>query len=331
MTTDEWLAAADTVPEDSVPPEITDLSASQPADTIVPSDTGPVIFTPNGDGLSDTLTIRHTLSEPASLHVEIERVSNGNIVRHMSGWSREGRTRTVWDGGKDSGEMAGDGRYRVRITARDRAGNASQTAVLTTKVLTALKRPKVAPVFFDPSDGDDLGTVTFSARLTRTATISWHILDAAGQLVRTGSLDESLSTGRTTFTWDGRDDAGQPVPRGRYTARVSATTGSGTYAHTTSVLARPFLVTSTRWTLRRGDTARLGITAAEEVDGRPTVTVKQPGLPAWRPRVGKASSTSFSASITARRGGRDGRIRVTISSIDTAGGMQSLTIHLRLR
>jgi subtilisin family serine protease len=50
-----------------------------------------------------------------------------------------------------------------------------------------------------------------------------HIIDPAGRLVR-----ELVQPKRTTVTWDGRDDNGNPVPTGAYFARTTATNGTQT-------------------------------------------------------------------------------------------------------
>lgn len=53
------------------------------------------------------------------------------------------------------------------------------------------------------------------------------LFDATGRHVRT-LVDQSLEAGRTTWTWDGRDAAGRPVPRGLYFARLDSPFGERT-------------------------------------------------------------------------------------------------------
>jgi flagellar hook assembly protein FlgD len=334
LTTTEWLGSASPPPPppaDTTPPVLTEVSANRASNTIVAGDGGAAVFTPNGDGLSDKLTIVHRLSEPATLKLDIERVKNGNIVRRMTVARPAGRSTTVWNGRRDSGDFVLDGRYRIHITPRDKAGNVGETVIVAARVLTALKAPTAAPRLFDSTDGDDIGSTTFSAPLTKAADISWEVVAPDGRVVRTGMLDERVTSGATAFTWDGLDDDGRPVARGTYTGRVSATTDNGTYAHETSVRVMPFLMTSSRAVLRRGQKATLTITAAEPVKGKPAITVKQPGLPAYRLKVRKANAKSFSADLVPRRGGRVGNVRVTIASTDRWGGTQQQRYVLTLR
>ncbi|EKE68954.1 flagellar hook assembly protein FlgD [Oceanibaculum indicum] len=47
-----------------------------------------------------------------------------------------------------------------------------------------------------------------------------RVVDSEGNVVRT--LDGEYEAGRHDFTWDGKDDAGNPLPDGAYALRVSA-------------------------------------------------------------------------------------------------------------
>lgn len=74
-------------------------------------------------------------------------------------------------------------------------------------------------------DGTNATTsnVTLAAPAARvTATLR----DANGRVVRTMELG-ARGAGAVPVTWDGRDDHGQPAPRGTYTLSVSATTADG--------------------------------------------------------------------------------------------------------
>jgi flagellar hook assembly protein FlgD len=335
MTAAAWRGSGGGTPDapkDTTAPELSGVTARQASDTQVASDAAPAVFTPNGDGLSETLVLRHTLSERASLKVEITRASTDTVVRRITRWHAAGGSKTTWDGRKDDGKRAPDGKYRIRLTPTDDAGNVGESVTIVARSLTALTAPTVDPFHFDPTDGDELSaTALFSARLTKAATLGWRILDRSGNVVRRGPSGQSAAAGTATFAWDGTDDSGALVPRGVYTASVSATTGHGTYAHTTQVKAMPFVMEASRWTLKRGETSRLIVDAAEPVAGKPTIIVKQPGKDPRQLTVRRVSETRFKASLTAQPGGRVGRIRVKVTSTDTAGGSQSQTFSLQLR
>ena len=194
MTTDEWLAGS-SGGGDNTPPVVSQLSAGQSSDTIPASDSAAPVFTPNGDGISDTLSIKHTLSEGAYLDVSVAK-QDGSVVRHFSDWSDQGATKSTWDGKNGSGDVVVDGKYDITVVPTDRAGNVGDPATTSVKVLTAMKSPKLGPSLFYPTDGDALAQVSKqSLTLTEPASLRWRILDAHGDVVRTGIDDQSFDAG----------------------------------------------------------------------------------------------------------------------------------------
>jgi flagellar hook assembly protein FlgD len=322
FTTNEWRGS-DQPPEDTKPPAISDVSARQAAVTIATESAAP-IFTPNGDRLSDTITIRHTLSEPAFIDIRVIRLSNDKVLRRMNGWSRAGRSATVWDGKKDDGAIAPEGRYRLEFTPRDRAGNVGEPGSVVVKILDSMKRPRVMPGLFFAGDGDALAqTATFKARLSRPGTISFQVLDASGAVIRTGDGGR-VDKGTARWAWDGKDDDGAHVERGTYTGRVRISRAQGTYAHDVDVLVAPFVLEPSDRTVSRGQRVTLLLTSAEPLDGKPMFSVKQPGKDERTLRkVKRISATRFKARMLVLRGGGSGKIVVTVTATDVDGGSQS--------
>jgi hypothetical protein len=65
------------------------------------------------------------------------------------------------------------------------------------------------------------GACTLEFALDRGGPVALRVLDTAGRSVRT-LLRSRRDAGRHAVAWDGRDDAGRPVPAGVYFARLSA-------------------------------------------------------------------------------------------------------------
>ncbi len=328
FTTDEWRTSSggDPPPDDGKPPILDRLLVRQELATVGTAGSLPV-FTPNGDGVSDTIAIRYRLSEGAYVDVEIRRANDGRVVQHMSGWSSAGRSAIVWDGRTENGTTVGDGVYRLTLTPTDRNGNVGESASIKVKSLTALLAPGASPDLFDAGDGDALAqTTAFRARLLHPGDITVLVLDAGGDVVRTGMSSVPTEAGKVRWVWDGTDDAGVAVAHGVYTGRVIVERPKGAYGHEVRVRMMPFLLDSPDWTLRRGQTVTLTITTAEPVDGKPVVTARQRRAPEQTLRVRRLSAQRFTARLTVQDAGRNGAIRLIVSSTDTAGGTQTAKI-----
>lgn len=327
FTNTQWLGTVDT--GDTEPPVLSELSGSQAANTIPAGENAVPVFTPNGDGLSDTMTFRHTLSEGAFLKVEIRR-SDDKVIRTFTAWSEAGKGRSTWDGRTKAGKVTRDGRYEVTVTPRDSAGNVGEPVTTAVKVLTAIKGPGASPAQFDPTDGDALAaSTTLAVTLTAEATIDWRIVNRAGDVVRHGMSDAVLPAGTASWDWDGLDDAAGPLPSGEYTALITATTEAGRYSHKTAIRMAPFSFKG-KLTVVASQKQTITIRTAEPVDGWPVITIKQPGVAAYRLYPRRYSATRFTATWKARKGPA-GAVTITVESTDTGGGTQSMVIKGRIQ
>jgi flagellar hook assembly protein FlgD len=326
MTTDEWLSGGGD-PNDQTPPNVTAYGVGQATNTIPAARALPV-FTPNGDGLSDTLTIKHTLSEPAYLEFQI-RKPDDTLVTDFTSWSEAGATRTKWDGTNNAGRSVADGRYDIRVVPRDRTGNRGTARLVSVRVLTAMKGPAVNPALFHPADNDGLsGKTTFSVTLRERADLAIRIRNKNDALVRVGVAPRTVDAGRVEWRWDGRNDAGAYVPDGVYVAVVTVGTEAGSYSHTVGVRVGPFQLKGPL-TVSAGQKVKLTLLSAEALTGYPSVTVKQPGIAPYRLYPVRHSATRFTMSWKARAGA-PGRVTITITGTDRNGGTQTRTFDATL-
>ena len=329
FTTTEWRDAS-AVPPDTEPPVISEVSVDQPPATVATGDAALPVFTPNGDGLSDTITIWHRLSENAFLEMRIFK--DGDLVREMSVWSMRGRGKTSWDGRRTAGGYVGEGRFRIELTPVDRAGNRGEPASVRVLVLNSMKAPSATPVLFYAADGDALAATTrLRARLSRPATLAWLIRDAAGQVVRHGDAIEAQEAGTVSVTWDGTDDAGQFLPDGRYTGRLVVTRPEGSYGHDVTVRLMPYQLVPSAWSVRRGGTLRLQVTTAEPLKAKPTITARVPGRGSVALKVRRVDDDTYKASLVTRSRDRRGTIRITASATNSGEGSQEATWRIRLQ
>jgi flagellar hook assembly protein FlgD len=323
FTTDEWRGESGD-PGDVEPPAVTRFRVGQATNTFPAGDASLPVFTPNRDGLSDTLKIRLSVSEPAYLGFEIAD-DVGKVVRRFTIWSDGGSSSTTWDGRNEKGKRVADGRYRIRVQPRDRARNEGRARSLSVKVLTSMKSPAVDPELFHPADDDLLAqSAALSVRLIRRATLRLRILDRDGDPVRLGIDDQTFDAGTVTWDWDGRDNDGGLVADGEYTAMFTVSTDAGSYSHRVLVKVGAFQLRGDL-TVTSGERVKLTVFAAEPVVGWPVVEVKQPGKAPYTLYLTRYSPTRFTAPWKVRAG-KSGRVTITISGTDTSGGEQ-VSVH----
>ncbi|MEO7118910.1 MAG: FlgD immunoglobulin-like domain containing protein, partial [Candidatus Limnocylindrales bacterium] len=328
MTTDQWSGSAD--PSDVTAPEVTSLEGVPSSGTFGPSEAAVPIFTPNGDGLSDTLSIKSTVSEPAYLDFKV-RDESGAVVRSFSTWSEAGDSTSTWSGKSDAGAWVPEGRYDIEAKPRDVAGNVGEVATTRVKVLKAMKSPTGAPSFLFARDGDALAsTSAMSVTMTSVASLDWKITNTAGDTVRSFMSAQTVSPGLLAQVWDGKDDAGAYVPDGMYWQVLTATTDAGTYSHMLSIRVMPFKVTAPQWSGPAGTKVTFSVISAESLTGYAVIWVYQPGVERYRISPVRASATKFKFTVTFKPG-TAGQVAIKMSGKDIAGGKNNQTVNFTLQ
>jgi hypothetical protein len=103
-----------------------------------------------------------------------------------------------------------------------------QTWFLTWSGVTAVPEQKTTGHWFAGARPNPFRTsTTIEFRLPRTETVALIIHDISGHLVRNlyrGAMPE----GKHSVSWDGLDEAGEPVPGGIYFARIFTTSEKAT-------------------------------------------------------------------------------------------------------
>jgi flagellar hook assembly protein FlgD len=305
------------------------VDTSPPALSLADAD-GPVPqFSPNGDGVGDTVGFAAGSSEPGSLVAAI-RDAVDQAVDHVSASLVDGSATLAWDGRNDDGGWVPDGTYALSIRAVDRAGNRSDAQVRTVNVFGALGFVASSKVVFFPQDGDTLGSTTsLTFRLRSAATVDWTIRDAAGDTVRTIMTGASLAAGSQAFTWNGRNDAGALVPRGTYRSVVRATDGTFSSSQSVAVVADAFKVTASDTTPGRGQRLTVTAVSAEGLDTTPVLRIAQPGIATWSVTMRKVDTRKYRVTVTLRASAA-GTVRLKVSAKDSNAVRQASTISLAL-
>jgi hypothetical protein len=183
-------------------------------------------FSPNGDGRRDVQRIRFRAELDDRAAVDIVDADGARVRRVEDDLRiRSGRTAVVtWNGRDDDGARAPDGRYRMRLILRGEG-----RAVLSGKGFELDTRPPDPAVLVDRDD-----PIVTPGAPVRFRVRGAGVSSAPRFRVLRTDLEPPREVRRlrgepgvTSYTWDGRDDAGRLVPPGTYLIAVSSRDKAG--------------------------------------------------------------------------------------------------------
>jgi len=311
--------ASGTVRVDTVPPDLAADGAPAPA-----------LFTPNGDGVTDTTRLGIATSEPGSAVVTV-RDEGGATVDAYSVAVPGSTAGVTWDGRAAGGAYVPDGRYSIEVVPQDAAGNRGAPQAADAQVFAALGSVRSSVSVFYPQDGDGYAkTVGLSFVLHSPVTVTWTIRDAVGNVVRTRCDAAALEAGTYSFAWNGRNDAGAYVPKGHYYSTVTATDGVRSTTQRAAVVADAFRIVVSDTTPARGQRISITLYTAEPLARYPRVTISQPGYAKRYLNTTKISSTGYRVYVTLGSGGTPGTLGIRGSGYDAGSRYQWSKIALPL-
>jgi flagellar hook assembly protein FlgD/outer membrane protein OmpA-like peptidoglycan-associated protein len=184
-------------------------------------------FSPNGDGVKDTVSFSPRVPVPTGVETWSLVVSDaaGAARRTFSG-KYEVPVSLVWDGKDDKGSTLPEGTYRARLALQYVNGHAptAESPVITIKLTPPAAATTADTDVFSPSGDSQKSTVSIYQDTSEELLWAGSFLDPAGREVRTfvwrGRADSK-------FAWDGRADDGSLLPDGTYRYVVAATDRAG--------------------------------------------------------------------------------------------------------
>jgi outer membrane protein OmpA-like peptidoglycan-associated protein/flagellar hook assembly protein FlgD len=186
-----------------------------------------LLFSPNGDGLKETLIIRQKISaSPDDTWRASFMDEQGRAVRRFSWRGRDIPEKITWDGKDDSGNESAEGVYSYSIEAWDGAGNRASKRLhgislsrhYETADITASRDYYSPPLH---------GQLNFFLSLSSTQGLQeWNVTieNSERKAVRIfpgGAQFEKL------IAWDGTDDSGSKLPDGLYRYRLHTRFANG--------------------------------------------------------------------------------------------------------
>ena len=183
-------------------------------------------FSPNGDGVKDTVTFIHEI-EADKGDVFIAKIvdSTGATFKTFDfGTTPPGSV--VWNGIGDGGVQPVEGMYTYIITGKDSVGNITTVAVGPIKLVTGFEKISIQPeeyVFSPNGDGvkDKVRIKLYTD--SREGIVKWKvdIVDDAGKIVRAYDSETMGAELPEEIIWDGKDNEGARVEDGIYTIRFN--------------------------------------------------------------------------------------------------------------
>jgi flagellar hook assembly protein FlgD len=183
------------------------------------------IFSPNGDGRADTVTITQSSVPGDSWKAQIASSSN-KVVRS---WSWDGQVSSItWDGKDQTGNLVPDGNYLYSLSSVDVAGNSFAINPLQITVDAAKKDVQMSldQTAFSPNGDGVKDSLYINLKIPKPETLKQYELavfayangnrQGAPVAAWRGSTDI-----QDQYKWDGRTDSGIAVPDGKYQVSLS--------------------------------------------------------------------------------------------------------------
>ncbi|HUP42459.1 MAG TPA: FlgD immunoglobulin-like domain containing protein, partial [Thermoanaerobaculia bacterium] len=218
------------------------------------------------------------------------------------------------------------GDQTLRLTARDRAGNAAVHFVTLTLSLeeSLVTELQAVPDPLSPNGDGRRETSSLRFGFAQEATASLAITTASGDVVRSLAAGETFPAGAALRTWYGRDATGERVADGEYRVRLEAAAAFD--PSRTQVESIPLLVDGTppaiavtrpREGFSPGYGAVLGTVSDPLLVEFVVELAEDPELPDWR-EIGRGETEVADGELTALEGLAEGSYALRISARDAA-------------
>lgn len=197
------------------------IASSSAATPPVTGSASPSVFSPDGDGIEDTMTVSYKVAARSRIYVRIYD-SRGNMVRALrkGAYIKAGSYRTAWNGRTDAGTEAPAGSYRWLVMAKASVTTRVSGYVRSTRSSTTSSTPTTTPATPAPTPTPSPATTpppatptvaTVASPSTDHRWVGFYIPGAPLDITRLSSLESQVATKATVshfyqntsegFTW----------------------------------------------------------------------------------------------------------------------------------
>ncbi len=198
-------------------------------------DVVPAAFSPNGDGVKDSVSI--------GIDIPVREGLEQWVLRVVDEQGRSRRTYSAvgdlppslsFDGRGERGSLLPDGGYAVELTLTYAAGQkpSARSSFFTLDTTAPRARAGASPAVFSPNGDGNKDWVTIEQRTSTELVWQGTITSSPGEVVASFSWQ---GTAADQFDWKGLSSDGALAPDGRYTYRVFSTDNAGNYGTSTPV------------------------------------------------------------------------------------------------
>jgi flagellar hook assembly protein FlgD/fibronectin type 3 domain-containing protein len=247
----------------------------------------PAVFSPNGDGRSDTVLVAYELNAPGEVLLEFVNEAGQVAATVSRSAPAAGTYSSVWDGKAADGALLADGDYQVRLTA-----TAAANPAVRQEESLSLALDNTPPVVEIPNPQDQAylsaTTLAVSGRIEDRRLVDYALKLAGPQ----GEL--LLDAGR-------QNRAGhtfavlESLPEGAYTFSATATDAAGNVTQ----LPRSFVIDRTPPVLSFSAPAAGAFFTAEDAAILLSGTVLEPNLSRYSLQVGSGQAPLHWQELTA--------------------------------
>ncbi|AEJ20474.1 FlgD immunoglobulin-like domain containing protein [Gracilinema caldarium] len=196
------------------------------ADTPVLVSTDLRAFSPNGDGVKDSINILPQLQVKDGIQTwKISIVdSSGKAVRNFEGRGRVPES-ILWNGKNDEGTVVSDGQYIARADITYINGNnpVAQSQTFTVDTIAPELSLKAPYTLFSPNQDGKKDFLILEIATSGQDNWKAEIADMTGK----GIMSWAWKGAASDIRWNGTDNAGNQVTDGNYRLTVSATDDAG--------------------------------------------------------------------------------------------------------
>jgi flagellar hook assembly protein FlgD/outer membrane protein OmpA-like peptidoglycan-associated protein len=192
-------------------------------------------FSPNGDGIKDTINLIPQIQETSGIltwKIEIFNLGTAGAsggaagVRSFDGRDQAPST-TAWNGRTNAGTIAPDGSYVARLDLEYRSGNRPTSISMAFNLRTTPPQGDISVPYnvFAPNGNGNRDTLPI--RVTTDGNDEWNLVVSSSGNTAVRSWNWTGRAPVVSIIWDGKDEAGNIVDDGTYNITLSSTDDAG--------------------------------------------------------------------------------------------------------